>query len=364
MATSPNYAWAEPDNSSLVKNGAQDIRALGDAIDTSLWNVGYGQAGKNKIINGDFDIWQRGTTFTDPAGSSYFADRFRTSYDGTAPTTRTYSQQTFTSGTAPVAGYEGRFFSRTAITTKGSNTNSGVAQLIENVRTFAGQTVTLSFWAKCDTARTGLIKIAQVFGTGGSPSATVTVANTAVSYTSSWARYTLTVAIPSISGKTLGTNNDSYLSCDLLHTSADGSTFDVWGVQMEYGSKATPFQTATGTLQGELAACQRYYYRTGVGSANNTTYGVGMASSTTAAQIYLQYPVTMRVLPSSIDYADLAVSDLVNYTIVLSTLALSDRNNIGGKFVATVASGLSQYRPTFLINNTNVTGYLGFSAEL
>ena len=52
MATTNFYGWSEPDNSSLVKNGAQDIRILGDAIDASVWNIGYGQAGKNKIING------------------------------------------------------------------------------------------------------------------------------------------------------------------------------------------------------------------------------------------------------------------------------------------------------------------------
>ena len=176
----------------------------------------------------------------------------------------------------------------------------------------------------------------------------------------SWTRVSATVAVPSISGKTIGTN--SFL---MPFTRISGNvTVEIWGVQFEAGSVATAFQTATGTIQGELAACQRYYYRTGVGSANNTTYGVGMATAGTTAAIYIQYPVTMRVLPSSIDYADLAVSDLVNYTIVLSTLTLSDRNNIGGKVQATVASGLSTYRPTFLINNTNVTGYLGFSAEL
>jgi hypothetical protein len=36
MALSPNFSFPEPDNSSLVKNGAQDIRALGDAIDAEF----------------------------------------------------------------------------------------------------------------------------------------------------------------------------------------------------------------------------------------------------------------------------------------------------------------------------------------
>jgi hypothetical protein len=107
MATSPNYAWAEPDNSSLVKNGAADIRTLGDAIDTSVWNIGFGQAGKNKIINGNFGVWQRGTSFSTSGAWVFNADRFQ-GYMSSG--TATLSQQTFTPGTAPVTGYESAFF--------------------------------------------------------------------------------------------------------------------------------------------------------------------------------------------------------------------------------------------------------------
>ena len=141
MATSPNYAWAEPDNSSLVKNGAADIRTLGDAIDTSVWNIGFGQAGKNKIINGDFRINQR--NFTSVIADEYGFDRWQMARSGA---TATYTPQTFTVGTAPVAGYEAINFARIAVTT--GNDGMRIQQLIEDVRTFAGQTVTVSFWAK------------------------------------------------------------------------------------------------------------------------------------------------------------------------------------------------------------------------
>jgi hypothetical protein len=288
---------------------ATDMNEIGQAI--NLLDGAQFAAGKNKIINGDFGIWQRGTSFTDPAGGTYFTDRFRTSYDGTAPTSRTYSQQTFTSGTAPVAGYEGRFFARTAITTKGSNTRAGLTQLIEDVRTFAGQTVTLSFYAKCDTARTGSIQMVQQFGTGGSPSAVVTFNDSSVSFTSSWARYTLTVAVPSISGKTLGTNNDSSVAITLFHTSANGSTFDVWGVQVEAAQTASNFQTATGTLQGELAACQRYYqksYSQATAPATaSTTIGsnlyVTVAATAITNRSTVRLPVTMRTVPTVTIYS-------------------------------------------------------------
>ena len=72
MASTTNYSWSTPDNSGLVKNGAQDMRTLGDAIDTSVWNVGFGQAGKNKLINGDFRINQRNFTTTTTSGTFGF----------------------------------------------------------------------------------------------------------------------------------------------------------------------------------------------------------------------------------------------------------------------------------------------------
>ena len=169
MATSTNYGWAEPDNSSLVKNGASDIRTLGDAIDTSLWNSGFGQAGKNKIINGDFGINQR--NFTSIATTNtYGYDRF---FIVLADGTVTWTPQVFALGAAPVAGYESTNFSR--IVTTGQTAVSAIARLdqrIENVRTFAGQTVTVSFWAKAATGTPSIApEFQQVFGSGGSPSA-------------------------------------------------------------------------------------------------------------------------------------------------------------------------------------------------
>jgi hypothetical protein len=307
-------------------------------------------------------VWQRGTTVTDPAGGTLLADRFVITYDGTAPTSRTYSQQTFTPGTAPVAGYEGKYFARVAVTTKGSNTRTGLYQAIESVRTFAGQTVTISFWAKCDSARTGAILVQQNFGTGGSPSASVTVTDTAVSYTSSWERYTLTVAIPSIAGKTLGTAGNDLLNIQLFHTSASGSTFDIWGVQVEAGSTASPFQTASGSIGGELALCQRYYYRNAPTVAN-AIIGLGTASSTTSTRIQFSPKVTMRTKPSSVEFAGNYLTDGVTAFTTLSSITLSDAGANSLAAVVNVASGLTQFRPYEFVS-LNTTDYIAWSAEL
>ncbi len=236
-------------------------------------NLGF-TAGKNKIINGDFRLNQRAfTSITTTA--QYGFDRWALGNAGNFGTV-TYTPQNFTLGTAPVAGYEGTTFAR--ITTTGQ-TQTGVRtalrQPIESVRTLANSTVTVSFWAK---AASGTPKIAinleQQFGTGGSPSANVDNYLGQATLSTSWARYSVTGSIASISGKTIGTNNNDLLMLHLVVSagsdfdSSTGSlgiqsnTFDIWGVQVEAGSVATPFQTATGTLQGELAACQRYYAKT------------------------------------------------------------------------------------------------------
>ncbi len=359
MALSPNYGWAEPDNSSLVKNGAQDIRALGDAIDTSVWNVGYGQAAKNKLINSNFAVWQRGTSFSNPAASSYTADRFFIDYDGTGAT-RTISQQTFTPGTAPVAGYEGQFFYRFAQTVQGTNSFDIIIQPIEDVRTFAGQTVTFSFWAKCDTNRTLTADCVQVFGSGGSSPVNITAQT--ISATSSWQRFSLTFAIPSISGKTLGAGN--HLRVRLYITSATTFTIDTWGWQLEYGSKATPFQTATGTIQGELALAQRYYWRATAKSLYEP-FGVGAVFSTTQAQAVVKNPVDMRVAPTSVDFSTLALSDSGAGIRAVTALTMSQGG--GGNNLLTVTIGttsLTAGNASVLTANNSTSAFIGFNAEL
>ena len=375
MALSPNYGWAEPDNSSLVKNGAQDIRALGDAIDTSVWNVGYGQAGKNKIINGDFSINQRQFTSVTTTGTFGF-DRFRISAsDGTV----TYTPQTFTTGTAPVAGYEGTNFAR--IVTTGQTLATARADLntpIESVKTFAGQTVTVSFWAKCDvTSKKIAVEMVQNFGSGGSPSSTVNTYFGQVTLTTSWARYTVTGTVPSIAGKTIGTTaNTSSLQLFLWNSAGSdynartgsigiqNNTFDMWGIQVEEGSTVTDYQTATGTIQGELAACQRYYFK--LPGSNNIFYA-GFNNSTTEAYSAIPLPVTMRVRPTTT--VTNAASGLAVRISGGTNVACNGTTSIIGNtlqnlwFSTTVASGLTAGQGSALINIGSAEA-IEMSAEL
>ena len=339
------------------------------AASTGLrWQGNYA-AGKNKIINGDFSINQRSFTSNTTSGLYNFDRWFSFNNAGTV----TMSAQTFTPGTAPVSGYEGKNYLR-IVTASQANASDGayVAQRIEDVRTLAAQTVTISFWAKAASGTPSIaVEPQQSFGTGGSSANLVQGQKVAI--TTSWARYSLTFSIPSISGKTVGAN-DSYLGILLWVSSGSDrnarldslgnqdNTFEIWGVQVEAGSVATAFQTATGTLQGETDLCQRYYIRT-VSTADYGRFGNGIYGSSTLGYPVINLPTTMRTAPSSIDYSTLALWDGGAFQAATNvTIHKANPQYVG--LEVTVASGGTQYRPCILASNNSTTAYLGFSAEL
>jgi hypothetical protein len=338
---------------------ANNMNDLSGTLNT-IQSVEYA-AGKNKIINGDFGVWQRGTSFTLTTGSqSFTADRFRALVNFSAGTS-TATQQTFTPGTAPVAGYEGRFFHR--ITCGSTATYAESSQMIEDVRSFAGQTITLSFWAKASTGFTTGTLLAQNFGSGGSSE--VTTAGASLTLTTSWARYTTTINVPSISGKTIGTS--SYLRVYFLTATAtlNNVTIDHWGVQVEASSTASDFQTATGTIQGELAVCQRYYIRYTATGAYSSFASSAFAQSTTAGTGLFAFPVEMRIAPSSIDSSTLAFSKWDNTHYALTSITLdSATTNSKNAYVYGTGSGMTAGNIGYFGANNSTSAYIGFSSEL
>ena len=330
-------------------------------------------AGKNKIINGDFFVNQRAFTSATTNGTYNFDRWYQSNVGGTV----TASAQTFTAGTAPVSGYEGKNFLRlVSASQSAAGDYAAITQLIESVRTFAGQTITVSFWAKASTGTPNLgISIIQAFGTGGSPSSSVITSFGVQAITSSWARYTATVALPSISGKTIGTANNDFLQFNIwtsVGTTISGLgypavgiqnvTVDFWGVQVEAGSVATPFQTATGTIQGELAACQRYFQRVGTGSGY-VPLCMGQCISTTAVYGFYPLKVTMRSTPI------VTISSPTGGSLTNSARAFTQSSNWSAnvitsdniEFFMSIASGLTAG------NVSEMWAYLGYadiSAEL
>lgn len=368
--TSPQegqVSFLKDTNSTEYYSGSAWV-AVGGSVPASLEY----SAGKNAIINGDFYVNQRNFSST-AVSDTYGFDRWLIqSNTGTT----TYSAQTFTLGTAPVTGYEGKNFAR--VVTSGqtaADAYSHLVQRIENVRTFANQTVTVSFWAKAAAGTPKVsIEFNQFFGTGGSPSATARNNMGQVTLSTSWARYSVTASVASISGKTLGTANDNWLGL-YLWTSAgtdfnartnslgiQSATIDFWGVQVEEGSTLTSFQTATGTIEGELAVCERYYWRHTTNASANTTVTIGTAYSATAIYAPIRFPITMRISPTSMETANLQSNDGVG-SATINTITFVNANPDGALLNATsLSAGVTQYRPYLILATPN--GYVAFNAEL
>ncbi len=264
---------------------------------------------KNYLINGGFRLWQRGTSFT--TMDSYGADRWKHGSPGTA----TVSRQEFTLGQTDVPG-EPEFYWRNDTTVAGVGTATLFRQRIEDVRTLAGQTVTLSFWAKADASKIFQVVIQQVFGTGGSPSADIIALNQSQPIETAWTRYTYTVTIPSISGKTLGTNDDDYLEILIQETSGFSTfTLDVAQIQLEKGAVAIAFGYRPIGL--ELRLAQRYYCKTyaqGTDPGTATPSGIvtagfnGVSLSPRQIRTNWVFPVTMRAAPSITFYDQFGTS--------------------------------------------------------
>jgi hypothetical protein len=259
---------------------------------------GTALAFRNKIINGNFDIWQRGTSLASGTGTRFLADRFRSNSAGSIYTP---SQQSFTIGQTNVPNSPS-FFHRVVVSSVAGNANNvTLSQPIENVLTFSGETVTLSFYAKADSPKNIAVDFSQVFGTGGTPSSPVSgIGTQKLSLTTSWQKFTVTANIPSIAGKTIGTDLNSFLllvfwfdagsdyNSRTDNLGQQSGTFDIAQVQLEEGSVATPFELRP--IGTELALCQRYYESLGDAIAINY-YTDAVARSYRAN---IQFSVTKR----------------------------------------------------------------------
>jgi hypothetical protein len=329
-------------------------------------------AGKNKIINGDFRINQRSFTTT-TSSSTFIYDRFQTrATDGTT----TFTANTFTAGTAPITSNPALNY--LTIQTTGQtlvSARSAILQKIEDVRTLSNQSVTLSFYAKASSGTPSVAaNLSQIFGTSGSSAVDGAGLKTAI--TTSWARYSFTFTVPSVSGKTITSDSGLWV---FIYTSAGSDfntqtnslgiqteTIDIWGVQIEAGSTATAFQTATGTIQGELAACQRYYYRTTADASNTfTPFGTGVPNGSTAVWCYIQFPQRFRSAAASIDFANVCITNFGGTTYAISAVAfLANRSGVQGAQIVATVTGATAGQFCFISSNSSATGYLGFSAEL
>jgi hypothetical protein len=345
--------------------GSNDQVLVADSsASTGLAWKSYGSqlSSSNPVLNGAFDIWQRGTTITSVGTFVYSADRWQVVTDGVGTTAQVTRQTTSDSTNLPFIQY----CARIARTTTGTN-DIYFAQSFETINAipYAGKTITLSFYARKGSGYSAassqlIVKIDSGTGTdqnvltgytgGASP------INSSATLTTTWQRFTFT-------GTVSATANEFgiYFKNTPVGSTTTNDYYEVTGIQIDVGSVAQPFRRAMNTIQGELAACQRYYYR--ITNDSNTSYaGLGVAGSATLALVNIPLKSTMRVTPTSVDYASLRLYDLVNAASGVTAVALGTSSPQVAQ-VEFTTTGLTTYRPYFIIGNTTPS-YIGFSAEL
>jgi hypothetical protein len=274
------------------------VRTASQSQVNSLSQVGF----KNKIINGGFDVWQRGTTFTGSlAGGTYTADRYRGSGTSVTAGSHTFSRNALAVNDLPLTEAGLTYYAKLAYSVAPTVATT-YENRIENVRTLAGKDVTLSFYARINSGSFPLVfNVLQNLGTGGTGSPTTvvpTIKNSSgivvTAATSSWARYTATFTVPSLSGMTIGTTGNDYLSIGLVRPSSGTPNFDITGIQLEEGLVATAFEQRH--ISTELALCQRYYQI--IAPANTVSLGFGHIQTGTTERFTVPIPVTLRSSPA------------------------------------------------------------------
>ena len=204
----------------------------------------------------------------------------------------------------------------------------------------------------------------QNFGSGGSALVYNAIGATSFTLTTSWVRYTMTGTMASVAGKTIGTS--SFIDFGIQTPVNTTKTIDIWGVQFEQGATATAFQTASGTIGGELALCRYYYRRTTADATALYQVMTPMGFAPTTTDIY--YPVTfdtpMRATPSSVSYSTLRNSDGVNTPTVNSIVIVAVFSNKNGVMLQVGTTSATVFRPYSLQGNNSASAFLDWSAEL
>ena len=223
-------------------------RYVDDAVETHRFR-------KNHLINGNFDIWQRGLSgqvgnLSGAAQSLYGPDRWLVYLPEYS--TALWEQLTFRPGTGFNEGRSGLRVSRS-----GSSDGMNICQRIEGVETCSGKRVTVSFHMRSSINHICGVILRQSFGVGGSDAGAGV--GTQVSVTTTFKKYVVTLDVPSTSGKTRAPAGD-YLELVFGSLGKGAYSLDLASVQVERGIVATDFELRP--LAYELMLCQRYYEKT------------------------------------------------------------------------------------------------------
>jgi hypothetical protein len=246
----------------------------------------------NRVINGTMRIAQRGSgPFT--VSNVYTLDQWSKVH---VTGTQTVTREVFALGTELGKNQPVAYLRSVTASQSGATAVGVVRQRIESVRSYQNKTVTVMGWARRATAGDFAIEISQQFGTGGSPSAVVLATPVTVTAGTDWAPFAAVITLPSITGKTLGTNANDHL--DLIFWQSAGSdwasrtnslgpqntTLELYGIHIVEGAHsavtASQFYIEP-KIEDELTKCQRYYEtgRLFIQGSHTTNQAMGVGAS-------------------------------------------------------------------------------------
>jgi hypothetical protein len=305
----------------------------------------------NFLINGGFDIWQRGTSST--TSSSMVADRWLHSWSaGTATVSR--------STDVPVTTLQ---YSLSFASTSG--TNPQIQNRIEaaDATALVGQTVTYSIWAKSTVGTAGLswstryptttadAWVSPTAGESGVFAASMTVGT--------WTRYSVTFTVPAVAVR-------GYSFLVFRNATTTSTTTLYAGAQLEVGTAVTSFRRNAPSIQAELAACQRYYYRLGA-YGNSRSFITGQVFGTTLIGFFFLYQVPMRAEPVADFSAGSTFSSTTaggGGTSAGNTISISSASVSGVQVNLGFSAGQSITAGNVAVLVFASTAFLGFNAEL
>jgi hypothetical protein len=348
---------------------------------------------KNLIINGDMSIAQRGTSQTSVGSTSgyYTLDRFEFGKSGSANDVFTMSQSTEVP-TGQGFGKSLKMEVTTAETSIASNAQYSVRQRIEGQMlqqikkgTSNAESITLSFWVKSNKTGTYIVSLDDKDNTR----------TTSKSYTinsaSTWEKKTITY-----DADTTGAfDDDNAVSLDIRFILGAGSNFTsgtlattwesttnanvavgqvnfldtlanewyITGLQLEVGTSASDFEFLPYDVN--LQRCQRYYYKQAdASSGTNQIVCVGFYESSSVIFGVIDFPVTMRTLPSNVsasgaNYYDIYRNGANDNFDSLSNALVSPKT---AGFFSTQGSGTGGQAGSIRTNRTDA--YVAFDAEL
>ena len=347
---------------------------------TSGGILGAGNASimKNRIINGDMRIFQRGASVT---SSGYFVDRWQ--YVSSQASKGTANQ----SSTAPTGFINSSIFTSSSAYSIGSGDYFCVQQYVEGFNisdlgwgTANAKTVTLSFQVQSSLTGTFGGAIGNGGGSRGYPfTYTISAANTwttvsvtiAGDTTGTWATNNTTGLVVSFGlgvGSTYTATAGSWQTGNIVSATGatsvvgtSGATFYITGVQLEVGSSATGFEYVN--YQTSLANCQRYYQKITNSGGTTDSLALGIVWTATQFNTILPYIQNMRSTPTATSSTSTAITLLVNSTAKQAT-ALSFSNYSTNSFnISGTSSGMTAGQAGYVSFSAS-TDFIALSAEL